>query len=126
VILWKILLSIIDQGDYLLKLALVLLIEGTDIDAVNVQKCPELAHISLFRRAASAASIPGEIVILLLIGISLKRGLEAWHTDLALGIIIASNIVGKLRHIMSNHDAFLGCALAALSLSPIDFTAREY
>jgi hypothetical protein len=116
----------IDQGDYLLKLALVLLIEGTDIDAVNVQKCPELAHFSFLRCAASAAGIPGEVVILLLIWISLKRGLEAWHTDLALGIIIASNIVGKFRHIMSNHDSFLGCALAALTLSPIDITAWEY
>jgi hypothetical protein len=27
---------------------------------------------------------------------------------------------------MSNHDSFLGCALAALTLSPIDITAREY
>jgi len=116
----------IDQGDYLLKLALVLLIEGTDIDAVNVKKCPKLAHFSLLRCTASAAGIPGEVVIFLLIRISLKRGLEAWHTDLALGIIIASNIVGKLRHIMSNHDAFLGCALPALSLSPFDITAREY
>ena len=120
------LLSVINQGDYLLKLALVLLIEGADIDAVNVQKCPELAHLSLLGCAACPAGIPGEVIILLLIGISFKRGLEAWYADLALGVVIAGNVVGKLRHIMSNHDAFLGCALAALSLAPIDFTAREY
>ena len=120
------LLSVIDQGDYLLKLALVLLIEGAYIDAVNVQKCPELAHLPLLGCAACAAGIPGEVIILLLIGISFKRGLEAWYADLALGVVIASDVVGELRDIMSNHDAFLGCALAALSLAPIDFTAREY
>jgi hypothetical protein len=68
VILWKILLSVIYQGDYLLKLALVLLIEGADIDAVNVEKCPELAHLLLLRCATCAAGIPSEVIILLLIG----------------------------------------------------------
>ena len=116
----------IDQGDYLLKLTLVLLIEGADIDAVNVEKCPELAHLPLLRCTSCAAGVPGEVIILLLIGISLKRGLEAWYADLALGVVIASDVVGKLRHIMSNHDAFLGCALATLSLAPINITAREY
>ena len=45
--LWKIFLSMVVQGHYLIKLKLVLIIEGIDIIAYYIKKCPELEQFSL-------------------------------------------------------------------------------
>ena len=113
------------QANNFLETPLILLIKITDICAVNIEYCSELADPSFFGGPSGPPSVPAHIPVLLILIIFVLDYFKAREHDLALRVVVTRDVVLELAHVLSDHDPLLGRALPALPLPDFYLAAGE-
>lgn len=110
----------IDQGDDPLEALLIRFIESTNVDAIDVEECLECALLCC---AACTACVTRAFLIVVVCG---RCREEARKDYLRLSVIIASDVIVKLAHIMRNHNLLISGTDPALPVAQVDLTTGKY